>query len=219
MDGTGFGAMSVAMNRTAVILLASGLSRRYGRRDKLLANLAGKPLVEHAAGVLAGLDALAKVAVCPSDRPDIGEKLHDRFVIAVNKKPRHGLGHSIAVGVKVAMQFRPDAVLICMGDMPFIEEDLLRDLVASLGGEEAINIVHSGDADHTRPPTAFDEACFSSLQHLDGEDGARRVMKQVRYKNKGIAAPSPLLVDIDTKDDLALAEKQMDIRARHMAAG
>jgi len=218
MDGTGFGAMSVAMNRTAVIFLASGLSRRYGRRDKLLEDLGGKPLMEHAAGVLAGLDALAKIAVCPVDRPMIGEKLHDRFVIALNKKPKHGLGHSISVGVKVAMQFKPDAVLICMADMPFVEESLVRELVATLGGDEAINIAHSGGANGGRPPTAFDANCFSSLQHLDGEDGARRVMMEVRFKNKGIDAPSPLLADVDTRDDLDLAKKQMDIRARHMRA-
>ena len=29
------------MNRTAIVMLASGLSRRYGRRDKMLAELGG----------------------------------------------------------------------------------------------------------------------------------------------------------------------------------
>lgn len=210
--------MSVAMNRTAVILLASGLSRRYGRRNKLLEDLNGKSLMEHAAGVLAGLDALAKIAVCPSDNPALGERLHDRFIIALNKKPKFGLGYSISAGVRVAMQFKPDAVLLCMADMPFIEPDLLYELVGSLGGTEAINIVHSGSDGGSRPPTAFDSECFPSLQTLDGEDGARRVMLEVRFKNLGIGAPAPLLADVDTRRDLDLALAQMKIRARYRTA-
>ena len=128
-------AAGVPLNRTVVVLLASGLSRRFGWRDKLLEDLGGKPLFEHAAGVISGLDALARIAVCPGDKKDIGERLIDRFVIAVNKTPRSGLGNSIAVGVDVAMKFKPDAVLLCMADMPFIEPWMIEKVLSQLGGE------------------------------------------------------------------------------------
>ena len=121
--------MSVALNRTAVILLASGLSRRYGRKDKMLASLGGKPLAEHAAGVVLGLDALARVAVCPADRREVGERLSGRFVIALNNAPKSGLGHSIALGAQVALQFKPDAMLFAMADMPFVDAPLLREIM------------------------------------------------------------------------------------------
>src|SRR5262245_9748992 len=120
--------MSVAMNRTAVVLLASGLSRRYGRKDKMLVTLGGKPLVEHAGGVAAKLHPLTRIAVCPSNPKDVSEKLRGQFVIAVNKDPKGGLGHSIAVGARVALQFKPDAMLFVMADMPFIETPMLREL-------------------------------------------------------------------------------------------
>ncbi len=207
--------MSVPMNRTAVVLLASGLSRRYGRRDKMLADLGGKPLVEHSAGMIAGLDALVRVAVCPSDRKEIGERLIDRFVIAVNKKPRDGLGHSIAVGVQVALQFKPDAVLLVMADMPFVEERLLRDTLARLGGHGGADIVHSGGADGVRPPTAFSAACFDALAALDGDDGAKAVVRSGKFSVIGLATPAPLLFDIDTKDDLEIARGQMAIRGKY----
>jgi len=57
--------MSVPLNRVVVMLLASGLSRRYGRRDKLMARLGHKPLIDHSADVIASLQVLARVAVCP----------------------------------------------------------------------------------------------------------------------------------------------------------
>jgi len=210
--------MSVPINRTAVILLASGLSRRYGRKDKMLANLGGKPLVEHAGGVIAGLDALVRVAVCPADSKEIGERLIGRFVIAVNKKPKSGLGHSIAVGVQVALQFKPDAMLIAMGDMPFVEQDVLHNLMSHLGGHGGADIVHSGGADGVRTPTAFGPATFDALAALDGDDGAKSVVRSGAFSVLGVAAPAPLLFDIDTKEDLDLARAQLAIREKYARA-
>src|SRR5262249_3611305 len=163
--------MSIPLERTALILLASGLSRRYGRRDKMLAELGGKHLMEHAAGVITNTQALVRVAVCPSDRSEIGDRLIDRFVVAVNKKPK--LGHSISVGVDVAMKFKPDAVLFCMADMPFIEPWMLTGMMERLGS--GTDIVHCGATDGVRPPTAFGSNCFRDLLALDGDDGAKRI--------------------------------------------
>lgn len=206
--------MIIPMQRTAVVLLASGLSRRFGSKDKLMADLAGKPLIDHAAGELAGLDALTKIAVCPHDKRELGERLQDRYVIAVNKKPKRGLGHSIASGVAVAMQFKPDAIVICMGDMPFIERPMVEGVVSMLGREGA-HIAHCGPQDGTRPPTAFDRACFDALKILDGDDGAKAVVASGRFRIMGMGAPAPLLADVDTVDDLELARQQMEIKRRY----
>lgn len=208
--------MSVPMNRTAVIMLASGLSRRYGWRDKMLEPLGGKHLMEHAASVIARTDALVRVAVCPADRKDVGERLIGRFVVAVNRKPKEGLGHSIAIGVDVALKFKPDAVLLCMADMPFIEEWMLHSLLEHLGGTDGADIVHSGDTQGVRPPTAFSSACFTALVKLHGDDGARQVIGQGGFNVIGKAAPAPLLADVDTREDLELARQQMAIRDRHL---
>ena len=201
--------MSVPLNRAAIILLASGLSRRYGSRDKLTANLGGKHLIEHSASELTKLSALARVAVTPADRHDLKDHLINRFVIALNKKPKHGLGHSIAVGVQVALQFKPDAIVICMGDMPFVEGWLVEALLAKLGDAD---IVHAGAADRVHPPTAFGAACFDQLRSLDGDDGAKRIIGQGGFRVAGLNAPAPLLVDVDTREELEFASRQMAVR-------
>lgn len=201
--------MSVPLNRAAVILLASGLSRRYGRRDKLTANLGGKHLIEHSASELAKLPALTRVAVTPADRHDLKDHLINRFVIALNKKPKHGLGHSIALGVQVALQFKPDAIVICMGDMPFIEGWLVEALLAKLGDAD---IVHAGASDRVHPPTAFGAACFDQLKALDGDDGAKRIIGQGGFRVTGLNAPAPILVDVDTREQLEFAERQLALR-------
>ncbi len=208
---------SQRFKRTAVVLLASGLSRRFGWRDKLMQPLNGKPVVDHAAGALAHLEPVVRIAVCPTDRTYLAERLSDRFVIALNKKPHLGLGNSIAVGVQVATQFKPDSVVICMGDMPFIEPTMVIDLVHTLGGAEQVHIAHSGTLHGARPPAAFDQLCFRDLQQLREDDGARRLMMDRRFRVRGIAAPQPLLADIDTRADLDLANELMRIRDRHLA--
>jgi molybdenum cofactor cytidylyltransferase len=207
--------MTIPINRAAILLLASGLSRRYGRRDKLLASLGHKPLIEHSARALAALPALARVAVCPSDRPDLRDRLHDRFVIALNKKPKLGLGHSIAVGVQVALQFKPDAIVVCMGDMPFIEPWLIDALLRGLADDD---IVHAGAPDRMHPPTAFGPACFPKLSMLDGDEGAKKLIGQGGLSVGSLNAPAPLLIDVDTREELAFAERQLAVRRQYEPA-
>lgn len=208
--------MSGPAARAAIVLLASGRSRRFGWRDKLLQKLGDRLVLDHAADAVGRLDALARVAVCPADQPKIAERLAGRFVIAVNKQPARGMGHSIAVGVKVALQFKPEAIAICMADTPFIEPDMIDGVLGALGGRRGVNIAHSGGRDSPRPPTAFDASCFGVLQLLDGDDGARTVMRQARFTVEALKSPAPLLTDIDTRDDLDHARKLMAVRDRHL---
>jgi len=194
------------------MLLASGLSRRYGRRDKLMARLGQKSLIDHSADVIAGLPVLARVAVCPPDHHNIRDRLAGRFVIALNKKPKHGLGHSIAVGVQVALQFKPDAIAVCMGDMPFIEPWLIEALAARLGDAD---IIHAGAQSRVHPPTAFGAACFDQLSKLDGDDGAKKIIGQGGFRVLGLNAPSPLLLDVDTREGLGFARRQLAVREQY----
>lgn len=200
------------MNRVVVMLLASGLSRRYGRRDKLMARLGYKHLIDHSADVIASLPALARVAVCPPDHHSIRDRLAGRFVIALNRKPRRGLGHSIAVGAQVALQLKPEAIVICMGDMPFIEPWLIEGLAAKLGEAD---IVHAGAPGRMHPPTAFGPACFDQLRTLDGDDGAKRIIGQGGFQVAGLNAPAPLLLDVDTREELGFARRQLAVRERY----
>jgi CTP:molybdopterin cytidylyltransferase MocA len=134
----------------------------------------------------------------------------------VNKKPKLGLGHSIAVGVNVALQFKPDAILLAMGDMPFMEPWVLEAVVSRLAA--GVDIVHAGSADRPHPPTAFGPATFDALAALDGDDGAKRIIGQGGFNVVALNAPTPLLLDVDTREDLELAQSQLKIRKRHRGA-
>lgn len=201
------------IHTTAVVLVASGLSRRFGRQDKMLASLGGRPLIDHAAQTINSLHPLARVAVCPANRPAVAERLTSRFVIAVNKKPKQGLGHSIALGAQVALQFKPKAIMVCMGDMPFVEPWLL-DAIARRLSESDADVIHAGTTGRPHPPTIFGPAAFDRLAALDGDDGARSLLRAADLRVAAFAAPAPLLLDVDTRDDLDLAHRQLAIRTR-----
>jgi len=205
--------MTALTQKTAIVMVASGLSRRFGRHDKLMADLGGLPLVEHAARAVSRIDALARIAVCPFNRPAIGEQLSDRFVVAVNKKPKEGLGHSIALGAQIAMQFKPDAIMICMGDMPFIETWLLESMIIRLSQTDA-DIIHAGGQGHPHPPSLFARSCFSTLAELSGDEGARPLMQAPGLRIDCLSAPEPLLLDVDTREDLSLARRQLVVRTQ-----
>ena len=205
--------MTALTQKTAIVMVASGLSRRFGRHDKLMADLGGLPLVEHAAGAVSRIDALTRIAVCPFNRPAIGEQLSDRFVVAVNKRPKEGLGHSIALGAQIAMQFKPDAIMVCMGDMPFIETWLLASMIARLSQTEA-DIIHAGEQGRPHPPSLFARSCFSPLAELSGDEGAKPLMQAAGLRIECLSAPEPLLLDVDTREDLNLARRQLAVRTQ-----
>ena len=48
---------------TALILLAAGLSERFGDEDKLLALLNGKPIIQHAIEAAKGINYRHRLAV------------------------------------------------------------------------------------------------------------------------------------------------------------
>lgn len=204
----------IPISRTALVLLASGRSRRFGRRDKLTQDLGGQPLLAHAARVLADMKPLVRIAVCPTDRPAIGEMLNDRFVIGLNRRPAEGFGRSIAVGVDVALKFKPDAIVLCLADMPFVEAHFIEDLLRVIE-PNGPQIVHAGSRVQASPPTAFAAACFDDLLALKGDDGARPLVRSGRYRVVARDAPSPLLLDVDTRDDLDIARAQLAIRERY----
>ncbi|MDT9598803.1 nucleotidyltransferase family protein [Sphingosinicella rhizophila] len=116
----------IALEKTIAILLCAGLSRRFGDEDKLAASFDEKPLVAHAADMLASLPFQALIAVLPGGQGQT--QLHAMltargFRIAENPRPSDGKDSSIRAGLQMALRYRPKAMLIALGDMPFVTSD------------------------------------------------------------------------------------------------
>ncbi|EGF92608.1 mobA-like protein [Asticcacaulis biprosthecium C19] len=181
----------------AVIVLAAGLSRRFGNDDKLIAQVAGRPMVAHVFDTVRTVEACQRVVVTQPGSEVIG--LAEGFEVVINPDPEAGMGLSIALGVAA---LRPDieAVFVVLGDMPFVEASTFGVLA---GGEADIVVpVYGGQQGH---PVLFGRACFEELNRLSGQAGARRLIESGRYRVVEFElAGTGGLVDLDTKEDVLL---------------
>jgi len=186
--------------KTAIILLASGLSRRFDG-DKLLAGFQGKPVLSHSAGTAQQLSCDHFIAVC-SDSSDRQALLGD-YEIIENLTPENGQGSAIALGAQAAIQYGAKQVLIVLGDMPLVP---LAHLKALLSVSPEAQIVMSECGGVLMPPARFNGEALIALTRLSGDKGIRP------SKSAAIVtvALSPMAAkDIDTRAGLAQIEAQL----------
>lgn len=182
----------------AVILLAAGTSQRFGADDKLLAPLAGEPLVLHAARHIALLAPRRRIAVCRDDHGALARLLAAHgFEIVVNPHPEHGLSRSLSCGIAEAARGPDVAAMVCLADMPFVGTGHLRKLIARFDGAAA-PVVASTDGDVAMPPALFARALFETLRSGEGDRGGKALLADAAL----VPAPAGELADIDRPGDL-----------------
>lgn len=180
--------------RVAGLLLAAGLSRRFGPGDKLAAPLDGVALGLHAARALAEAGCAPLVAVTGTAAPDYAAL---GFAVHANPAPEAGQAGSLAIGVAAARAAGAEAVLVALADMPRVSAAHLRAVIAAGHGADAR--VASVTGALASPPALFGRDWFDALEGLGGDRGARALLDgAVR-----VAAPFAMLADVDTPDDLA----------------
>ena len=187
-----------ALSRTAAVVLAAGLSRRYGPASKLYAELDGKPLALHIAQTVGALPLARRFAVCRFGDEELARMFErEGFTVVINPDSARGLSSSLAVGVE-AVETLPDidAVLVCLADMPNVSRRLLQALVGELEGPADI----VGSATRSGPPTppaVFGRSHFEDLMALEGDKGARELLANARL----VRAMGSELDDFDTPAD------------------
>jgi molybdenum cofactor cytidylyltransferase len=126
------------IERTAVLLLAAGLSTRFPRGDKLLAPLAGKPLIAYAVDLAAALPFASRFAVVPEGEGPLARLLASRdFRLVRNPDPAAGRDSSLRLGLRAALDDAPAGVLVLLGDMPAVTVAHIERLHAEADQERA----------------------------------------------------------------------------------
>lgn len=186
----------IAPGRVAALLLAAGLSRRFGTEDKLLAPYRGRPLAGHARDALADIGFGARLAVIRSGAPALAA-LFDapRFAIVTNPDPDAGMASSIRLGVAAARARDVDALLICLADMPRIDGALLMSLCAAY--DPVAGLLAATDGNRRMPPAIIGRCHFDMLSQLQGDAGARTLLADA----PSFAAAPAQLLDIDRPTD------------------
>jgi molybdenum cofactor cytidylyltransferase len=115
----------IALERTVAVLLCAGRSERFGEDDKLLHPLGGKPLVAYAADRLAALPFMASVATVRPDAPNLHSLLAAKGFAVRQTGPEATQAQSLRCGLESALALSPDAILLALGDMPWVTTEHL----------------------------------------------------------------------------------------------
>ena len=188
------------MKRVAIIILAAGASRRFGKPKQLL-DWGGVPLVARAADVAleAGLGPVIVVLGCEAEA--VRAALGGRAVqVAMNWRWKEGLSTSVQAGL-AALLPETDAAILVQCDQPLLTADLLRALAARFA-EGGASIVHPTHAGRRGTPTLFTRDLFAELAAVDGDVGGRVVIARHSEAIATVEVADPdVLFDIDTPAD------------------
>jgi molybdenum cofactor cytidylyltransferase len=178
--------------RTALVLLAAGRSLRFDG-DKLAEPFLDKPLAYHVVTALENIPFLMRIAVVSDTSLDFAAL---GYRVEENPDPSLGQARSLCHGVAVAKQAGADAVLVALADMPRVTATHVYRMFDAADG--AGTIVASSDGVQPRPPALFGSALFDDLLDLQGDEGARQLIKRGHHV---VTSPAEL-VDVDTRIDL-----------------
>jgi molybdenum cofactor cytidylyltransferase len=184
----------------AAIVLAGGSSRRFGRGNKLLARLGGRPLLLHAIERARAGGAVRVIVVTGADRARVAALLK-RQGVAIVHAPDHARGMSATLRAGIA-ELRPveREVLIYLGDMPFVPEARRWRLT---GGIDAMRPVVAERPGH---PVLVRSAILRRIP-AEGDRGLAPILSGPRTKTgRGRAAA---LFDVDSRTALRNARRHL----------
>lgn len=190
-----------SVERLVVALLAAGRSQRFGDADKLHALLGGKPLIEWAAGAGKAVDAAQHIVVTGIDGQQPSAPAG--YLQLRNPDSRTGLGSSLAIAARYAREAEASALLVLLGDAPFVQPSHLLQLVAAFGADPQRPLFSHVPGHAPQPPAILPASLFVALEALQGDSGARGLARSAAL----IEAPADTLIDVDTPADLALCAK------------
>jgi molybdenum cofactor cytidylyltransferase len=202
------------MTRVGAVILAAGQSSRFragGGPDptKLVAKLDGKPIVRRVVEAALAAKARPVVVVTGYARDSVEAAIAGLEIgVAFNPKFASGLASSLSLGLS-AMPRGIVGALVLLGDMPWIEPQLIDTLIdAFLARKDALAAVPLREGRRGNP-VLLSQKLFERAMRLTGDEGARNLIGALGA-GELVEVDAPdigVTFDIDTPDDLAAAQR------------
>jgi molybdenum cofactor cytidylyltransferase len=186
------------------LVLAAGEGRRFGG-PKLAAELDGVALLDHAVAAMLGVPAIERVVVVLGAHAEEISARADLGAVETLVCERWSDGISASLGAGVEELAGAEAIVVTLGDQPFVTAQVIAAIVDQLDGRlPAARATYAGRPGH---PVLIKRALFEQVRSLRGDEGARDLLAAagVRELECGhLCSPE----DIDTPEDLEAARRQ-----------
>ena len=182
---------------TGVIILAAGASSRLGEPKQNLL-FKGQTFLQNAVGSALQSKCRPVIVVLGANADKI-EPISGTTTL-YNKDWKEGMASSIRIGVEhIIKDPSINSVIITLCDQPFVSSELLNKLIDKQieTDKSIVACTYSGT---TGVPALFDRTLFPELLVLQGQEGAKKILKT--HNNKTATIPFEQgNIDIDTQDD------------------
>lgn len=192
------------MSRTVIVILAAGGSRRLGQPKQLLA-ISGEPMIRRVVRSAVESGAEQVVVVLGSRACDCVNAIKQCGAdIVANPFWESGLAGSIRIGVERAEAAGADAVLILLADQPRLTSKVIQEFLdRAVARPDQVIAARYGDV--VGPPIFFGSGWFPRLKALEGDEGARKLIREQQDGGIEIVDWPEGAIDIDLPEDLPRA--------------
>jgi molybdenum cofactor cytidylyltransferase len=200
------------------LVLAAGRARRMGS-PKQLADLGGRPLLEHVLAAMAasGVDRVVVALGAAADQVLASVPLHGAEPMRSTRWPE-GMGAVLAEAAGALRETGTCAgLVVALGDQPLVTPAVVARLADAwrAGAGPVVSAAYGG-----RPgnPKLFDAVLLGELAGLGGDTGARELLG-AHPGWTTLVETGPLGSDLDVDDETGLAEARRLVAAQRAAAG
>lgn len=187
-----------------VLILAAGLSRRMGGRDKLLELIDGVPLIRRQAQTALEFGPQVYVALPPAPHPR--HAALEGLPVQRIDVPDAATGMSASLRAAfAALPVNTAAALLMLGDMPEITSDDLQQ-VARAQAEHPSHLIWRGTTQDGKAghPIVFDRSLFADITQLTGDTGAQSIVRAHGAQTHLVPLKGQRArIDLDTPEDWA----------------
>ena len=199
--------------RRGGLVVAGGRSRRFGEQDKILADLAGVPMVRRVADRLSDLDEL--LVSCRADQTAAIERALSGMDVrcVVDPEPDGGPMIGVHTGLRA---LDAEYAAVVAADMPFVDPEFVSVLFARGAGHDAAVPRHEGWLQPTQAvyrTDAMADACAAALSRGERElRAALDALDHVVVTGNEIQkyADSRTFTNLNTRREFAAAERALE---------
>ena len=188
-----------------IAILAAGASRRLGQ-PKQLVMIDGETLLRRQCRMAleAQVGEVVVILGCHADR--CSAAIADLpLSTRLNEDWSEGLASSIRIATRAAIEANAAGLLILHGDQYRLTSQDLQKLHAAWSLSKSLSACRSRHEDYAGPPVILPASCFNDALNLQGDEGARRLLKAFAPDSLIDVAISSAIYDLDFAAQLPIA--------------